>query len=193
MPALSTVDLPNAFKCLKDRRVYSSRFVLSSCVDAGRFESLLEEMDAAFPVCYIHAFSIRKGTVLLESPIPHTPTIPLHVSLPKPILTIPHQYDHSSSLFHLWKGMPTQSITHFKVVGNKWEAYLHYLEDENMDAAYSPLHTADLRRTALDKLGLKRYCCRRMVLTHVDLIETLLKYSSAPFPLPSSVDANCEK
>lgn len=30
---------------------------------------------------------------------------------------------------------------------------------------------------ALDKLGLKRYCCRRMVLTHIDLIEKLLRYS----------------
>ena len=29
-------------------------------------------------------------------------------------------------------------------------------------------------REALDGLGLKRYCCRRMVLTHVDLIEKLL-------------------
>lgn len=29
---------------------------------------------------------------------------------------------------------------------------------------------------AMDKLGLKRYCCRRMVMTHVDLIEKLLKY-----------------
>jgi hypothetical protein len=30
------------------------------------------------------------------------------------------------------------------------------------------------RREALDGLGLKRYCCRRMILTHVDLIEKLL-------------------
>lgn len=28
----------------------------------------------------------------------------------------------------------------------------------------------------LDQLGLQRYCCRRMILTHVDLIEKLLKY-----------------
>lgn len=31
-----------------------------------------------------------------------------------------------------------------------------------------------VHRDALDGLGLKRYCCRRMVLTHVDLIEKLL-------------------
>ena len=29
---------------------------------------------------------------------------------------------------------------------------------------------------ALDELGLTRYCCRRMLLTHVDLIEKLLRY-----------------
>jgi len=32
-------------------------------------------------------------------------------------------------------------------------------------------------RDALDALGLKRYCCRRMLLGHVDLIEKLLNYA----------------
>lgn len=38
---------------------------------------------------------------------------------------------------------------------------------------------------AMDELGLKRYCCRRMVMTHVDLIEKLLKYEFTARPCPS--------
>ena len=30
----------------------------------------------------------------------------------------------------------------------------------------------------MNDLGLKRYCCRRMVLTHVNLIDKLLAYHS---------------
>lgn len=31
---------------------------------------------------------------------------------------------------------------------------------------------------ALNALQLRRYCCRRMVLTHVDIVERLIKYTS---------------
>ena len=36
----------------------------------------------------------------------------------------------------------------------------------------------------MDQLGLKRYCCRRMIMTHVDLIEKLLKYAADLLPSP---------
>jgi DNA-directed RNA polymerase I, II, and III subunit RPABC5 len=61
--------------------------------------------------------------------------------------------------------IPVRCFTCGKIIGNKWEKYVNYLAQEISEG------------DALDKLGLKRYCCRRMVLTHVDLIEKLLAYS----------------
>ncbi len=29
---------------------------------------------------------------------------------------------------------------------------------------------------ALDELGVKRYCCRRMLVAHVDLVDEIMKY-----------------
>jgi DNA-directed RNA polymerases I, II, and III subunit RPABC5 len=51
-----------------------------------------------------------------------------------------------------------------QVVGNKWDAYIGLVSTD-----YSEIE-------ALDMLELRRYCCRRMLMTHVDLIEKLLKY-----------------
>ena len=42
----------------------------------------------------------------------------------------------------------------------------------------------------MDELGLNRYCCRRMMLTHVDLIEKLLKYAPADFALGKEIGTN---
>jgi DNA-directed RNA polymerase subunit N (RpoN/RPB10) len=36
-----------------------------------------------------------------------------------------------------------------------------------------------ITRLALDALGLTRYCCRRMLLTHVNLTEKLLRCNPA--------------
>ncbi|XP_036621457.1 DNA-directed RNA polymerases I, II, and III subunit RPABC5-like [Trichosurus vulpecula] len=51
-----------------------------------------------------------------------------------------------------------------KIVGNKWESYLGLLRAEYTEG------------DALDVLGLKCYCCRWIVLVHVDLREKLLNY-----------------
>ncbi|KAH9519347.1 hypothetical protein Btru_075307 [Bulinus truncatus] len=68
------------------------------------------------------------------------------------------QNDHSHPLFHLWKSYWQQ------MGGIYWPSS-------------SGVHRRTLWKDALDALGLKRYCCRRMLLSHVDLIEKLLNYA----------------
>lgn len=70
-----------------------------------------------------------------------------------------------TSLFQSTMIIPVRCFTCGKVIGNKWETYLGLLQAEYTEG------------DALDALGLKRYCCRRMLLGHVDLIEKLLNYA----------------
>uniref|UniRef100_A0A6C0JSD2 Uncharacterized protein n=1 Tax=viral metagenome TaxID=1070528 RepID=A0A6C0JSD2_9ZZZZ len=61
--------------------------------------------------------------------------------------------------------IPLRCFTCGKVIGNVWEPYLillkKYTEGE-----------------ALDLLNIKKYCCRRMVLSNVDQTEKLLMFVS---------------
>ncbi|KKA29598.1 hypothetical protein TD95_005277 [Thielaviopsis punctulata] len=61
--------------------------------------------------------------------------------------------------------IPIRCFSCGKVTGDLWERYLALAQEGFSDGE------------AMDQLGLKRYCCRRMIMTHVDLIEKLLKYT----------------
>lgn len=64
--------------------------------------------------------------------------------------------------------IPVRCYSCGKVVANLWDKYQSYLADG--------MPSGD----ALTKVGLKRYCCRRMLLSHVDLIDKVLMYSTDP-------------
>lgn len=61
--------------------------------------------------------------------------------------------------------IPIRCFTCGKVIGDKWETYTNYL------------NTGKTAKDALDTLGLTRYCCRRMLLGHVNTFDDVIKYS----------------
>jgi len=60
--------------------------------------------------------------------------------------------------------IPVRCFSCGSVIGDKWEDFARRVK-EGEDSG-----------KVLDSLGVKRYCCRRMLLSHVDIIDEILKF-----------------
>lgn len=64
--------------------------------------------------------------------------------------------------------IPVRCYSCGKPIGALWETY-----KQRVDAGEAP-------KKVLDDLGVARYCCRRMLLTHTNLIEEVMKFGPSP-------------
>lgn len=76
--------------------------------------------------------------------------------------------------------IPIRCFTCGKILGDKWESYLDKVRKNSGDTEKKSVINVNAKKItktpegkALDELGLTRYCCRRHMLTHVDLIELI--------------------
>ncbi len=60
--------------------------------------------------------------------------------------------------------IPVRCFTCGKLVGDKWEDFNRRVK------------AGEDAKKVLDSLGLKRYCCRRMLLSHVGIADEILKF-----------------
>jgi len=71
--------------------------------------------------------------------------------------------------------IPIRCFTCGKVIAHKWEKYQEMCKEkektDNGEEVVKGFHT--IRGEILDEIGLTKVCCRRMMLGHVDLIETI--------------------
>lgn len=71
---------------------------------------------------------------------------------------------------------PIRCVTCNNVIAGKWMAYLDKVKEYRRESGKTEMEylTATTTKTAegkaLDDLGVKRPCCRRHFLTHVDLL-----------------------
>ena len=61
--------------------------------------------------------------------------------------------------------IPVGCFTCGKLVADRWEEFARRVK-----AGETP-------KTVLDEMGMTRYCCRRMFISQVDVLDDLLRYS----------------
>lgn len=61
--------------------------------------------------------------------------------------------------------IPVRCFSCGKVIGAMYEEYVRLTEQGKMSS-----------KEALDAIHLDRYCCRRMILSHVDLVDEVLGF-----------------
>ena len=62
--------------------------------------------------------------------------------------------------------IPVRCFTCGKVVGNAYVDFKKLVEEMEEDP-----------KEALDKLGVQRYCCRRMIIANIDLIDDVMPFT----------------
>ena len=60
--------------------------------------------------------------------------------------------------------IPVRCFTCGKVIGDKWEEFKKRVSE------------GEETKKVLDDLSIERYCCRRIFISHVEVMEELLKY-----------------
>ncbi|MCY0850851.1 DNA-directed RNA polymerase subunit N [Sulfuracidifex metallicus] len=61
--------------------------------------------------------------------------------------------------------IPVRCFTCGSLIADKWSAYA------------SRVRAGEEPGKVLDDLGVRRYCCRRMLLSHVDIIQEVINYT----------------
>jgi DNA-directed RNA polymerase subunit N len=62
--------------------------------------------------------------------------------------------------------IPVRCFSCGQVVADKWEPFNKRVSEGKEDP-----------QKVLDDLGVKRYCCRRMLIGHTDLIDEIMEYN----------------
>ncbi len=68
--------------------------------------------------------------------------------------------------------IPVRCFTCGKVISNVWEDYKKRVEEKKKEMGTDEIRVEDI----LDEFGIERYCCRRMILSHKEMVDELAKY-----------------